>query len=162
MRLFYFHLPCSDTPYYFSLTLLCPYFSAHLTLRCLYSAATRKTFSAPCALLTARIASPPAAAPTWCTCDHGACRNDHNVQAGVVRPSVINSEFTSISTDSLENYSETGVTENSELAQATTSQIAHSNQFNITASASGGCGFVSGSASTTFDSQNQNSQSAVG
>src|SRR5947207_11348473 len=71
MRLFYFHLPCSDTPYYFSLTLLCPYFSAHLTLRCLYSAATRKTFSAPCALLTARIASPPAAAPTWCTCDHG-------------------------------------------------------------------------------------------
>jgi hypothetical protein len=75
--------------------------------------------------------------------------------------SVVNSEFTSISTDSLENYSETGVTENTELAQATTSQIAHSNQFNVTASASGGCGFVSGSASTTFGSQDQNSQSAT-
>jgi hypothetical protein len=45
--------------------------------------------------------------------------------------SVTSQEFTSIVTDSLENYSETGVTENTQLAQSTTSQIAHNNQFNV-------------------------------
>lgn len=74
--------------------------------------------------------------------------------------SVVSQEFTSIVTDSLENFSKTGVTENSELAQATNSQNTHSNQFNVTASASGGCGFVSGSASTSFGSQGSESQSA--
>jgi hypothetical protein len=74
--------------------------------------------------------------------------------------SVTDQEFTSIVTDSLDNYSETGVTENTQLMQATSSQIAHNNQFNVTASASGGIGFVSGSTSTSFGSQDQNSQSA--
>jgi hypothetical protein len=74
--------------------------------------------------------------------------------------SVTTQEFTSIVTDSLDNYSETGVTENTQLTQATTSQVAHANQFNVTASASGGIGFVSGSASTSFGSQDSNSDSA--
>ncbi|KAF2117324.1 hypothetical protein BDV96DRAFT_571903 [Lophiotrema nucula] len=75
--------------------------------------------------------------------------------------SVVNEEFTSIVTDSLENFSRTGVTENTELAQATASQNSHSNQFNITASASGGCGFVTGSVSTTFGNQDATSVSAT-
>ena len=74
--------------------------------------------------------------------------------------SVTSQEFTTIVTDSLENYSETGVTENTQLTQATNSQIAHNNQSNITASASGGIGFASGSVATTFGSQDQNSTSA--
>jgi hypothetical protein len=75
--------------------------------------------------------------------------------------SVTTQEFTSIVTDSLDNFSETGVTENTQLTQATTSQVAHGNQFNVTASASGGIGFVSGSGSTSFSSQDSNSQSAT-
>ena len=67
--------------------------------------------------------------------------------------SVTTQEFTSIVTDLLDNFSETGVTENTQLTQATTSQVAHGNQFNVTASASGGIGFVSGSASSSFGSQ---------
>jgi hypothetical protein len=78
--------------------------------------------------------------------------------------SVTTQEFTSIVTDSLDNYSETGVTENTQLTQATTSQIAHNNQYNVTASASGGVNFVvasgSASASTSIGSQDQNSSSA--
>jgi hypothetical protein len=74
--------------------------------------------------------------------------------------SVTDQEFTSIVTDSLTDYSETGVTENTQLTQATNSQVSHSNQFNISASASGGIGFVSGSVSTGFSSQDQNSASA--
>jgi hypothetical protein len=74
--------------------------------------------------------------------------------------SVISQEFQTIVTDSLENFSKAGVTENSELAQATASQNSHSNQFNVTASASGGCGFVSGSVATTFGSQGADSTSA--
>ena len=76
VRLFYFHLPCCEF-ILFSLTLLCvyfiftypavtlffalpccspyPYFFCALTLLCPYPAATCKTFSAPCALLTTRI-----------------------------------------------------------------------------------------------------------
>ena len=75
--------------------------------------------------------------------------------------SVTSQEFTSIVTDSLENYSETGVTENTELAQSTTAQTQHSNQFNINATVSGGCGFVTGSVSTGFTSQDSNSNSAT-
>jgi hypothetical protein len=74
--------------------------------------------------------------------------------------SVTSQEFTTIVTDSLENYSETGVTENTELSQATNSQVSHANQFNVTASASGGCGFVTGSATTSFGVQDQTSNSA--
>jgi len=78
--------------------------------------------------------------------------------------SVTTQEFTSIVTDSLDNFSETGVTENTQLTQATTSQIAHNNQSNVTASASGGVNFViasgSASGSTSFTTQDQNSTSA--
>jgi hypothetical protein len=75
--------------------------------------------------------------------------------------SVISQEFTSIVTDSLDNYSETGVTDNTQLTQSTQSQVAHSNQFNINASVSGSIGFVSGSVATAFTSQDQNSASAA-
>lgn len=74
--------------------------------------------------------------------------------------SVTSQEFTSIVTDSLENYSETGVTENSELAQATTSQTTHSNQFNINATLSGSYGPVTATVATGFGSQDADSQSA--
>jgi hypothetical protein len=74
--------------------------------------------------------------------------------------SVTSAEFTSIVTDSLENYSETGVTENSELSQATTAQTAHSNQFNINATLTGSYGPVTAMVSTGFASQDQDSQSA--
>jgi hypothetical protein len=75
--------------------------------------------------------------------------------------SVTTQEFTSIVTDSLENYSETGVTENTDLSQSTTSQTQHGNQFNITGTVSGGIGLVSGSVSSGFSSQDSNSQSAA-
>jgi hypothetical protein len=75
--------------------------------------------------------------------------------------SVTTKEFTSIVTDSLENYSETGVTENTELAQSTSSQIQHSNQFNVNATVSGGVGFVTGTVSSGFQAQDQHSDSAT-
>lgn len=78
--------------------------------------------------------------------------------------SVTSQEFSSIVTDSLENYSETGVTENTELAQATTTQNQHTNQFNINATVSGNVKFATVSAqsqvATGFSSQDQNSASA--
>jgi hypothetical protein len=74
--------------------------------------------------------------------------------------SVITQDFTSIVTDSLENFSETGVTEATQLSQATTSQVNHANQFNVNASASGSFGFVTTSVATNFGTQDQNSQSA--
>ncbi|NUS44903.1 MAG: hypothetical protein HOQ24_14600, partial [Mycobacteriaceae bacterium] len=52
--------------------------------------------------------------------------------------SVQKKEFTSIVTDSLETLSETGVTDNTELSQAATSEQEHSNQFNITGTVKGG------------------------
>jgi hypothetical protein len=73
--------------------------------------------------------------------------------------SVTSSEFTSIVTDSLDNYSETGVTQDTELAQATTAQNSHNNQYNITATASGGCGFVSGSVTASTGAANAASAS---
>lgn len=79
--------------------------------------------------------------------------------------SVTTQEFTSIVTDSLDNYSATGVTENTELAQATTSQNQHTNQFNINATVSGQVKFATVSAqsqvATGFTSQDQNSASAT-
>lgn len=76
--------------------------------------------------------------------------------------SVTSQEFTSIVTDSLENYSETGVTENTELAQSTTSQATHNNQFNATGTVQGSfASFVSASASSGFTSQDQSSKSAT-
>jgi len=75
--------------------------------------------------------------------------------------SVVSQEFTSIVTDSLENYSETGVTDTTQLTQSTQSQVAHANQFNINASVSGSISFVTGSVASSFGSQDQNSQSAA-
>ncbi|TDD67051.1 hypothetical protein E1298_39760 [Actinomadura rubrisoli] len=74
--------------------------------------------------------------------------------------SVRSKEFTSIVTDSLETVSETGVTDNTELAQSTTSQAQHSNQFNVTATVTGGIPVINGSAQSGFTSQDSRSQSA--
>ena len=57
-------------------------------------------------------------------------------------------EFQKIVTDSLEEFSEQGVTEKSESAQSTTSQNQHSNGINTGVTASGGYGPVS--MTTTF------------
>ncbi|WP_316434701.1 hypothetical protein [Leptolyngbya sp. NK1-12] len=80
--------------------------------------------------------------------------------------SVTNKEFTSIVTDSLENYSETGVTENTELAQSSTAQATHNNQFNVNGTVTGNYGIVtpisanvSATVSTGFITQDQNSTS---
>jgi hypothetical protein len=75
--------------------------------------------------------------------------------------SVTTKEFTSIVTDSLENYSETGVTENTELAQSTTSQVSHNNQFNVNGTVSGTYGPVTATVASSFSSQDQSSSSAT-
>ena len=76
--------------------------------------------------------------------------------------SVTSAEFTSIVTDSLENYSETGVTDSTELTQSTTSQSTRNNQFNATGSAQGGFGsFFTASASTGLSIQDQATKSAT-
>src|SRR5262249_34208534 len=75
--------------------------------------------------------------------------------------SVTSKEFTSIVTDSLENYSETGVTENTELAQSTTAQVSHSNQFNINGTVSGTYGPVTATVASGFTSQDQSSKNAT-
>lgn len=74
--------------------------------------------------------------------------------------SVTTKEFTSIVTDSLENYSETGVTEKSELAQAVKSQSEHNNQLSINATVQGSYPFVTATAATQFASQDKDSRSA--
>ncbi len=56
--------------------------------------------------------------------------------------SVTSQDFSSIVTDFLENYSEKGVTEKSELAESTESQTKHSEQLGLSASLSGSYGFV--------------------
>lgn len=80
--------------------------------------------------------------------------------------SVTDKEFTSIVTDSLENYSETGVTENTELAQSSTAQATRNNQFNVNGTVTGNYGIVtpisanvSATVSTGFITQDQNSTS---
>ena len=75
--------------------------------------------------------------------------------------SVTTKEFSSIVTDSLENFSETGVTDNTELAQSTSNQIQHANQFNITGTVSGGIPLISGSTTAAFGAQDSSSQSAT-
>lgn len=75
--------------------------------------------------------------------------------------SVTSQEFTSIVTDSLEGYSETGVTDNTELAQSSTAQTSHDTQFNINASVHGNIDVVSASAASAFTSQDKNSDSAT-
>ena len=56
---------------------------------------------------------------------------------------VTNDEFSSIVTDYLEQVSEKGVTEKSELAQSSDSQTKHDNEVNLSASVSGSYGLVS-------------------
>jgi hypothetical protein len=76
--------------------------------------------------------------------------------------SVTTKEFTSIVTDSLENYSETGVTDNTELSQSTTNQIQHSDQFNANATVSGSIPLItSAQSSAGFTVQDQDSKSAA-
>ncbi|MEV8325517.1 hypothetical protein [Kitasatospora sp. NPDC056731] len=75
--------------------------------------------------------------------------------------SVTSKEFSSIVTDTLENVSETGVTDNTELSQSTTNQLQHSNQFNVTGTVSGGIPLISGSVTSGMTSQNSDSQSAT-
>ncbi|MEW9556337.1 hypothetical protein [Nonomuraea sp. NPDC050783] len=75
--------------------------------------------------------------------------------------SVTSREFTTIVTDSLEEISETGVTDNTDLAQSTSSQSQHSNQFNITGTVQGGIPIISGSATTGFTAQGSESTSAT-
>jgi hypothetical protein len=75
--------------------------------------------------------------------------------------SATSQEFTSIVTDSLVNYSEKGVTDNTELDQSTTSQLQHNNQFNITGTVRGGIPIISGSVTSGFTSQDASSQSAT-
>ena len=74
--------------------------------------------------------------------------------------SVTTKEFTSIVTDSLENFSETGVTENTELAQSTQSQTSHSDQFNVNGTVTGNFGPVTTTVSSGFTTQSQASDSA--
>jgi len=73
--------------------------------------------------------------------------------------SVTSKEFTTIVTDALEETSETGVTDNTDLARSTTSQNQHAMQFNITATVQGGIPMISGSGSTAVTAQDATSQS---
>jgi hypothetical protein len=66
---------------------------------------------------------------------------------------VTSEEFSSIVTDSLENVSENGVTEKTELAEATESQSKHSQQLGLNASVSGSYGFVTFATSASFSDQ---------
>jgi hypothetical protein len=75
--------------------------------------------------------------------------------------SVTSKEFTTIVTDSLEDTSETGVTDNTDLSQATTSQNQHSIQFNITGTVQGGIPMINGSSSAGVTAQDSGSQSAT-
>lgn len=68
-------------------------------------------------------------------------------------------EFQNIVTDFLEEFSEQGVAEKSELTQSTNSQSAHSMGFSLGVTASGGYGPVSISTSTNFNIASSSSQS---
>lgn len=63
--------------------------------------------------------------------------------------SVTRQDFSSIVTDYLENYSEKGVTEKSELADSTENESKHSQQLGLSASLSGSYGFVTFATSAT-------------
>jgi hypothetical protein len=75
--------------------------------------------------------------------------------------SVTSKEFTTIVTDSLEETSETGVTDNTDLSQATASQTQHSTQFNITGTVQGGIPMINGSSTAGVTAQDSESQSAT-
>jgi hypothetical protein len=63
---------------------------------------------------------------------------------------VTSQEYSSIVTDSLENYSETGVTEKTDLAEASTSETKHDQQMGLSASLSGSYGFVTFATNAQF------------
>lgn len=65
--------------------------------------------------------------------------------------STITQDFESVVTDSLEDVSERGVTEKTELAQSSESQTKVSNTLDLSAQVSGSYGFVTASASTKLD-----------
>lgn len=75
--------------------------------------------------------------------------------------SVTSKEFTTIVTDSLENFSENGVTDNTDLSSSTTSQNQHGTQFNITGTVQGGIPMISGSSSAGVTAQDSSSHSAT-
>lgn len=76
--------------------------------------------------------------------------------------SVTSKEFTTIVTDSLEQTSETGVTDNTDLSQSTASQTQHSTQFNITGTVQGGIPpMINGSSTAGVTAQDADSQSAT-
>lgn len=65
---------------------------------------------------------------------------------------VTEEDLSTIVTDSLEDFTEKGVTEKSELAQATTSESKRNQQMGVSATLSGSYGFVTFSTSTTINS----------
>jgi hypothetical protein len=73
--------------------------------------------------------------------------------------STVEQDFQSIVTDSLENYSETGVTENSELSRSTESQSKHSSSLDLSAQASGKFPFVTVSTNSSIQLATSNQQS---
>lgn len=75
--------------------------------------------------------------------------------------SVTSREFTTIVTDALEEVSEVGVTENTDLSQSTSSQNQHSTLFNITGTVQGGLPIFNGSSTTGFTAQDAQSESAT-
>ncbi len=68
-------------------------------------------------------------------------------------------EFTKLVADQFEDYSERGVVDKVDMAEATTAQRSHSTSFNVAVAASGGFGPVSLSASTSFSAQSASSAS---
>ncbi len=72
---------------------------------------------------------------------------------------VTSQEFSSIVTDFLENYSEKGVTEKTELAESTESQTKHSQQLGLNASVSGSYGFVTFSTNASFNTSSSDDES---
>ena len=73
--------------------------------------------------------------------------------------SVTDEEFSTIVTDSLENVSEKGVTEKSELAEATSSQSKRNQQLGLDASLSGSYGMVTFATSMKFSTSLETEQS---
>jgi hypothetical protein len=73
---------------------------------------------------------------------------------------VTSSEFSEIVTDYLETYSEKGVTEKSELAQASESQTKRDQQLGLDASVSGSYGFVTFATSAKFSTSVSEADSA--
>lgn len=73
-------------------------------------------------------------------------------------------EFSELVADQFEDYSEKGVVDKTDMAEASSTQRNHSTGFSVSVSASGGFGPMSGSASTSYsanDSESASRQSSV-